>query len=670
MRRLSLYPKLAAAALRKNIRIFLPYLLACAGTVMMFDLLMGLVVDDAVASMNGGLQVQLMLGLGCVVVALFSAILLFYTNGVIIRHRKREFGLYNILGMEKRHIALVLLWETLYTALISFLGGIAGAFVFSKLAQLLLAKLLGGEVGLRLSFQPFAAAATLLLFLGIFLLTLIKNLAVIHRFRPVELLRSANVGEREPKSHWLLAGGGAVFLIAGYVLSLLTNDVYNAIGNFFVAVLLVIVGTYLLFTAFSIVLLKSLKRNKSYYYRTNHFVAVSGMLYRMKRNAMGLASICILSTMVLVTVSTTFSLYAGLGGVINAMYPTDMICQIPWENATAQEREPTWARVREIVAEYGLEIEDEEQYSMLSFVSAMKPDGVTLDFNRRAGLSEDDLVSFRIIVAEDYARLTGEPAGLEAGEALVYSIGKGSYERLMIGEIPLKLVKLDAFPVKLNERNLMRNALCLVVADDEMLLKIEAVQREAYGKNASRIQADYRFNLTGTDPQKATCEEAVHQYAFRESGMMSVASGKQEDYYNDYLPMYGSFFFVGMFLGFLFVMVTVMIIYYKQLSEGMDDAGRFQIMQKVGMTRLEVRSTIRSQVLTVFFLPLITAAVHVAFAFPMIAYLLRAFGMDDVLLFAQCTLGCLGVFTLLYIIVYLLTARAYYRIVDGAQTAQ
>ena len=667
MRRFSLYPKLAASALRKNIRIYLPYLLACAGTVMMFDLLMGLVSDEAISAMNGGVMVQVTLSLGCVVVALFSAILLFYANSVIIRRRKREFGLYNILGMEKRHIALVLLWETLYTALIAFVVGVAGAFVFGKLAQMLLLRILGGEASLQLSFQPVAAGVTLALFSGIFLLTLIKNLAVIHRSRPVELLHSASVGEREPKSRWLLAIIGAVFLIAGYVLSLRTNDVYNAIGNFFIAVLLVIIGTYLLFTAFSIVFLKSLRRNKKYYYRTNHFAAVSGMLYRMKRNAMGLASICILSTMVLVTVSTTFCLYAGLDSVMDAMYPSDMICQIRWESAAAQERELAWARVREIVEEHGLEIRDEERYSMLSFVAAMQPDGVTLDFNRRAGLSEDALVSFRIITAEDYAQLTGEPAELEAGEALAYAMGRISCERLMIGAIPLKLRRLEAFPVKLNERNLMRNALCLVVADDDTLLRIESVQREAYEKNASRIQADYRFNLTGTDAQKAVCEEAVHQYAFRESGMISTASGKQEDYLNDYLPMYGAFFFIGMFLGFLFTMVTVTIIYYKQLSEGMDDAGRFQIMQKVGMTRLEVRSSIRSQVLTVFFLPLFTAAVHVAFAFPMITYLLRAFGMDDVLLFAQCTLGCLGVFAALYVAVYLLTARAYYRIVDGAE---
>ena len=670
MRRLSLYPKLAAAALRKNIRIFLPYLLACAGTVMMFSLLMGLVLDDAISSMNGGVQVQITLSMGCFVVALFSAILLFYTNGVIIRQRKKEFGLYNILGMEKRHIALVLLWETLYTALISLLIGIAGSFVFGKLMQMLLLRMLGGEVSLHLQFQPMAAAAAAALFAGIFLLTLIKNLAVIHRARPVELLRSANVGEREPKSRWLLAIIGAAFLIAGYVLSLRTNDVYNAISNFFVAVLLVIVGTYLLFTAFSIVLLKTLRRNKAYYYRTNHFAAVSGMLYRMKRNAMGLASICILSTMVLVTVSTTFCLYAGLDGVMDAMYPSDVIARIPWSYAEPEAHEAAWARIREIAAEYDLEIRDEQIYDIIRFTAKMEDDGVTLDFGRRDGVDIDELVTLRVFVADDYERITGEPAMLEDGEALVWWTGRGPYERLMIGDIPLKLTHVEGFPVLPDYGNEVDNMLCLVVEDADMLRRIEAVQREAYGDFASEIRAEFRFNLSGTDRQRAKCEEAMRNYAFRESGMISVLSGRHMDYFNDYLPMYGAFFFVGMFLGFLFTMVTVTIIYYKQLSEGMDDSGRFEIMRKVGMTRVEVLSAIRSQVLTVFFLPLITAAVHVAFAFPMVMYLLRAFGMSDTLLFAKCTLGCLGVFAVIYVIVYLLTARAYYRIVDGAQTAQ
>ena len=668
MRRISLYPKLAATALRKNIRIYLPYLLSCAGTVMMFNLLMGLVTDDAIRGMNGGVQVQMTLGMGCVVVAVFSAILLFYTNGVIIRHRKREFGLYNILGMEKRHIALVLLWETLYTALISFAAGIAGAFVFGKLMQMVLVRMLGGEVSLQLSFQPVAAIATLGLFAGIFLLTLIKNLAVIHRSRPVELLHSASVGEREPKSRWLLAILGAAFLITGYVLSLRTSDVYNAIENFFIAVLLVIVGTYLLFTAFSIVLLKSLRKNKKYYYRTNHFAAVSGLLYRMRRNAMGLASICILSTMVLVTVSTTFSLYAGLDGVMDYMYPSDVIGRIPWayeENAEA--RAAAWASVRAIAAEHGLEIRDELLYDNLRFAAKMEDDGVTVDFGRRTGVSAGELVTLCLFTASDYARITGEPAALAGGEALVWWQGRGPYERLMIGDIPLKLTHVEGFDVPSSWGNDVENMIYLVVDGDETLRRIEAVQREAYDKAASEIREEYHFNLSGSDAAKAACEQDMQRYAFRESGMISVLSGRQMDYFNDYLPMYGAFFFIGMFLGFLFTMVTVTIIYYKQLSEGMDDSLRFRIMRKVGMTRIEVRSTIRSQVLTVFFLPLITAAVHVAFAFPMVRWMLSAFGMNDTALFARCTLGCFGVFAALYVIVYLLTARAYYRIVDGAE---
>ena len=663
MRKLALYPKLAASALKKNFRIYLPYLLACAGTVMMFQMLLGLVFDESVARLNGGTSIVTTLTLGAVVVAIFSAILLFYTNGVIIRHRKKEFGLYNILGMEKRHIALMLTWETLYTAAISFAAGAAGALLFTKLAQLIIVRMLHGSTDLKIGVNPATLAITLALFLGIFLMTLLKNLAVIHRARPVELLHSESVGEREPKSRWVLAALGLALLIAGYVMSVRTADVYNAITNFFIAVILVIFGTYFLFTAFSIVFLKMLRRNKRYYYRTNHFVSVSGMLYRMKRNAMGLASICILSTMVLVTVSTTFCLYAGLDEIVDNMNPNDAICKVHYEDAAADPEgcEASWARIREIVAEHGLEIENEQICDTVSFTTRLEDDGVALD----------ELLTIRAFRLEDYERITGQEIALVPGEALAWCEDGEFIERLNIGDLPLKLRPIDGFPVPRSQDNIETREMALVVRDAATLERVYEIQREAYGRFASALHRDMRLDLSGSADEKYECEKAVLDFTRRESGTNSryapvySASCREVDYREDYLPMYASLFFLGMFLGFLFVMVTVTIIYYKQVSEGMDDAGRFEIMRKVGMTRTEVRSSIRSQVLTVFFLPLIAAAVHTAFAFPMMKWLLLAFGMSDTALYARCTLGCFGVFAALYVIVYLLTARAYYRIVDS-----
>ena len=671
MRRASLYPKLAASALRKNIRIYLPYLLASTGTVMMFNLLLGLSTDPQVASLRGGAQVQLVLALGCIVVAIFSAILLFYTNGVIVRQRKREFGLYNILGMEKRHVGLVLLWETIYTALISFALGVLGSLVFSKLAQMLILHMLGGSVNLKLGFQPGAALATLALFLGIFLLTLVKNLAVLFRARPVELLRSASEGEREPKSRWLLAALGVLTLGGGYVLSLRTNDVYNAIGNFFIAVILVIIGTYLLFTTFSIVLLKALRKNKRYYYKTNHFVAVSGMLYRMKRNAMGLASICILSTMVLVTVSTTFSLYLGIDGVMDARYPSEVGYNMRWEETTDVQRAEALECVRALAENYDLQIEDDRRYAMLSFVSPLMEDGATLDFDRRSGVPSDRFIRLSVLMMEDYAGLGGAAMDLKPGEALLYSSRGRKMEEMHIGEISLRLHAQERFPERLS-MNIYADEVenvYLVVDGAQTLMQIAEVEQAAYGKNASTIRECVSFNLRGSEADVLAYETALVDVAVRGDYDWTLYNlrCRQKEYYEEYLAFYGAMFFLGMFLGFLFVMTTVTIMYYKQVSEGMEDRGRYAIMQKVGMTRAEVRSSIRSQVLTVFFLPLGTAAVHVACAFPMIVYILAAFGVQDVKLFALCTLGCFGVFTVLYIAVYLLTARAYNRIVEGRQ---
>ena len=669
MRKMRLYPKLAASALRKNIRIYLPYLLASTGTVMMFNLLLGLSTDPQLASLRGGANVQLVLALGCIIVAIFSAILLFYTNGVIVRQRKREFGLYNILGMEKRHVGLVLLWETIYTALISFVLGVLGSMVFSKLAQLLILHMLGGDVNLRLGFQPWAALATLALFLGIFLLTLIKNLAVIFRARPVELLRSATEGEREPKSRWLLAALGVITLGGGYVLSLRTNDVYNAIGNFFIAVILVIIGTYLLFTTFSIVLLKALRKNRRYYYKTNHFVAISGMMYRMKRNAMGLASICILSTMVLVTVSTTFCLYLGIDGVMDARYPSEVGYSMRWEETTDVQRAEALECVRALVEDYDLQIEDDRRYAMLSFVSLLMEDGATLDFDRRTGVPSERFISLNVLMMEDYAGLGGAAMDLKPGEALVYSSRGRKMEEMHIGEISLRLHAQECFPERVS-MNIYADEVenvYLVVDGVQTLLQIAEVEQSAYGKNASAIRECVSFNLKGSEADVLAYETALVDVAVRGDYDWTLYSlrCRQKEYYEEYLAFYGAMFFLGMFLGFLFVMTTVTIMYYKQVSEGMEDRGRYVIMQKVGMTRAEVRSSIRSQVLTVFFLPLGTAAVHVACAFPMIVYILAAFGVQDVKLFAKCTLGCFGAFAVLYIAVYLLTARAYNRIVEG-----
>lgn len=464
---------------------------------------------------------------------------------------------------------------------------------------------------------------------------------------------------------------GAVAMGGGYYIAIVTENPIKATMLFFVAVILVIIGTYLLFTTFSIVLLKALRKNRRYYYKTNHFVAVSGMLYRMKRNAMGLASICILSTMVLVTVSTTFSLYLGIDGVMDARYPSEVGYSLRWEETTQAQRGEALESVHALAEAHGVQIADEQRYSMLSFVSPLMEDGATLDFDRRSGVPSERFISLNVLMMEDYAGLGGAAMDLKPGEALLYSSRGRKMEEMHIGEISLRLHAQERFPERLS-MNIYADEVenvYLVVDGAQTLMQIAEVEQAAYGKNASTIRECVSFNLRGSEADVLAYETALVDVAVRGDYDWTLYNlrCRQKEYYEEYLAFYGAMFFLGMFLGFLFVMTTVTIMYYKQVSEGMEDRGRYAIMQKVGMTRAEVRSSIRSQVLTVFFLPLGTAAVHVACAFPMVVFILAAFGVQDVKLFALCTLGCFGVFTVLYVAVYLLTARAYNRIVEGRQ---
>mgnify|MGYP002541642225 CR=1 FL=1 len=529
----NLYPRLAATNLKKNRRFYLPYLLACIVIVALFCIMLTLASDPYLGQMQHGGSVSQVLGFGVFIMALFSAIILFYTNSTFTKQRKREFAIYNILGMEKRHISYVLFWESLYTAAMALFFGLVAAGVFSKLLQLVLVRLIGGEATFGLNIRLMSIGYTVVFFGALFLLLLLNTIRIIHLSNPVQLLRAGSEGEREPRSKWILALLGAVCLAAGYLISLRTNVALYAIQNFFPAVILVIIGTYLTFIALSVVVLKALRKNRRYYYKTSHFATVSGLIYRMSRNAAGLASICILSTMVLVTVSTTVSLYKGLDAYAAVRWPQDMTLTLMTDTRT--NTVPDVAPVLQVV-----------------------DDAMT-----RTGLTQSNVHGYHTVQFSALHALLCDPAFESAAEAA---------------------------------------------------------------------------NVQYTTDMRA-------------------------DGYPTLRSTYGGFLFLGFFLGFVFLFATVLIIYYKQVSEGYDDRGRFRIMQQVGMTPKEVKATIRTQVLLMFFLPLVTAAIHIAFAFPLIKQIVFAFGLQNVHLFLLCTLGTFGVFALLYTFVYLLTARTYYRIV-------
>ena len=663
----NLYPRLAATNLKKNRRFYLPYLLACIVIVALFCIILTLASDPYLGQMQHGGSVSQVLGFGVLIMALFSAIILFYTNSTFTKQRKREFAIYNILGMEKRHISYVLFWESLYTAAMALFFGLVAAGVFSKLLQLVLVRLIGGEATFGLNISLMSIGYTAAFFGALFLLLLLNTIRIIHLSNPVQLLRAGSEGEREPRSKWILALLGAVCLAAGYIISLRTNAALYAIQYFFPAVILVIIGTYLTFIALSIVVLKALRKNRRYYYKTSHFATVSGLIYRMSRNAAGLASICILSTMVLVTVSTTVSLYKGVDAYAAVRWPQDMTLTLMTDTQTntVPDVAPVLRVVDDTMTRSGLTQSNVHGYRTVRF-SAQRS-GDALDQFTGSGV---DAYTVMVLDTEGYAGLTGEQVTLAPGEALAWTDGKPFGDTVTICGRAFRLRQLDSFPLDSGSSIMGLHTLYLVVPDLDSVLELRA-QQNAYasehGGTRSMLNYTYQFDLSGTDDEQL---DALHTLlsdpAFEsaaEAANVQYTTDMRADGYPTLRSMYGGFLFLGFFLGFVFLFATVLIIYYKQVSEGYDDRGRFRIMQQVGMTPKEVKATIRTQVLLMFFLPLVTAAIHIAFAFPLIKQIVFAFGLQNVHLFLLCTLGTFGVFALLYTFVYLLTARTYYRIV-------
>lgn len=663
----NLYPRLAATNLKKNRRFYLPYLLACIVIVALFCIMLTLASDPYLGQMQHGGSVSQVLGFGVLIMALFSAIILFYTNSTFTKQRKREFAIYNILGMEKRHISYVLFWESLYTAAMALFFGLVAAGVFSKLLQLVLVRLIGGEATFGLNISLMSIGYTAVFFGALFLLLLLNTIRIIHLSNPVQLLRAGSEGEREPRSKWILALLGAVCLAAGYIISLRTNAALYAIQYFFPAVILVIIGTYLTFIALSIVVLKALRKNRRYYYKTSHFATVSGLIYRMSRNAAGLASICILSTMVLVTVSTTVSLYKGVDAYAAVRWPQDMTLTLMTDKQTntVPDVAPVLQVVDDAMTHSGLTQSNVHGYRTVRFSTLRSGDAI--DQFTGSGV---DAYTVMVLDTEGYADLTGEQVTLAPGDALAWTDGKPFGDTVTICGRAFRLRPLDSFPLDSGSSIMGLHTLYLVVPDLDSVLELRA-QQNAYasehGGTRSMLNYTYQFDLSGTDAEQLDALHALlSDPAFAsaaEAANVQYTTDMRADGYPTLRSMYGGFLFLGFFLGFVFLFATVLIIYYKQVSEGYDDRGRFRIMQQVGMTPKEVKATIRTQVLLMFFLPLVTAAIHIAFAFPLIKQIVFAFGLQNVHLFLLCTLGTFGVFALLYTFVYLLTARTYYRIV-------
>lgn len=656
-----LYPKLAATNIKKNGKTYFPYLLTCMLTVMMFYDLLMVSTNSALNTMPGASQLRLILNFAVTITGGFSAIFLFYTNSFLIRQRKKEMGLYQVLGMDKKNLTKMMLWESIYTAGAGILGGILLGIVFGRLIFLVLLKLIRFDVAFRFSVEPEAILITIALFAGIFLLVLIWNIVQVQRVNPVELLQGGKKGEKEPKANWLIAVLGVLLFGFGYYIAQTTESPLSAITKFFIAVILVIFGTYALFTAGSVVILKLLKKNKTYYYKTKHFISVSGLIYRMKQNAVGLANICIMSTIVLVLISVTASLYIGQENVMDTRFKTEFSAtsdQTTPENIQAMER-----IVKEETEKRQLQIIHEQKFRYVPLSALKEGNRLEFDIESGNGYDADKMRGLYVLPLEDYNALERTAVSLAEDEVLTYFPN----EDFESGEI---MIAGETYHVKenLQQSNLQKKRelgvtenVYLVMADDAAVEHVI----QLYGPTRVPITMQYllNFDLKGEKAAKIDALEAMKTRLETSGEVQSCYVEYREAYAQEFYGIYGGFFFLGIFVGFLFLMATVLTIYYKQISEGYDDKERYQIMQKVGMSRKEVKSSIRSQILTVFFVPLFMAVLHVAVAFKPITKLLLVFNLSDTHLSMMCTIGVSAVFAVFYVIVFAITSREYYKIV-------
>lgn len=614
---------------------------------------------------------QMILEMGTPVIAVFSWILLYYTNSFLIRRRQKEFGLYHILGMGKRELVKILIWENLMTAVISIAGGLLGGILFSKLAELAAVRIVGNHLGYKMTIEPKAIYYTVSLFLAIFAVILLRMLIFIFRTKPVDMLKSETAGEKPPKANWILAIVGLIILAGAYWIAVSIEEPMEAMLWFMVAVLMVIVATYLLFIAGSVAFCRLMQKKKNYYYKTRHFVSISSMVYRMKRNGAGLASICILSTMVLVMVSSTVCLYASIEGNLAKGYPQQF--SVEMASGSSLEDKDREKKLKETVGqtinENKIKLKETKEYHILSTACVKTDEGIKFEHENIKSL--DSLKMLYILTVADYNRLTGENLSLEKNELYVYlpdeAYEKDTFQVEGCGNWKNKGTPDNQF-ICGDDVETLNSGVYLIVPDEAVMDQFEAAQRAVYGENASSEKLCYAFDTDLSEEGQVSLvselQNNISTLQLQDEQFPMVNVNARAVSKSDYYALYGGLFFLGILLGSVFIFGMILIIYYKQITEGYEDQGRFSILMKVGMTRKEVRQSINSQVMTVFFLPLAMAGMHTAFSFPIIRKILKMFAMNDEKLLILVMICCYLAFAVFYAAVYLLTSREYYKIVS------
>ena len=679
MKKPLLYPKLAWQGIRKNAETYLPYLLMGILMVGVSYIMNYLTRPALMGALSMGGTTLMVLQMGKIVISVFSVIFLYYCNSFLIRRRMKEFGLYNILGMGKGNIARVMLWETLLTALLVFAGGLLLGLSLSQLVEMALINLLHADYTVPMElFYPDGVTWVLLLFGGIYVLILLANLLRMRLSNPVALLKSENTGEKPPKANWFFGLIGLLILLSAYYVAAVSQSPLEALIFFFIAVLMVIVATYLLLVSGSVTLCRMLRRNKRYYYQTRHFISVSAMAYRMKRNGAGMATICILCTMVLVILTSTVCLYGGTDSMVDAICPQDINLTIGLE---ARDGEENWERLDamqqmalDVTEEMGLTPENiTSQRALVATGKVQNGDyGIITD----ADSLKANVLELTVYPLSVYEQATGETVTLADRELLYASFKTNETFSSMsfYGSAPYRMIHAEKeLPKRLLSADYRSAWGCLVVFTNdaeafrsEITALVGEKSREAMMMDRLALHFDLDSEAD-TDTQeklvKTLRSEAMKSTGKDFYGMSSLSVDTRALCRRDYLSFFGGLFFLGMVLGPLFSIAAVLIMYYKQICEGYEDAERFAVMRKVGLTDAEIRRSVNSQVLTVFFAPLLMAGLHMLFAMPMIRLILGAFGLHNDSLFYGIGIGCYVVFAVIYALMYLLTSRRYYRIV-------
>ena len=672
------YPKLAFSSMRKNKRFYLPYILTCIGMVMMQYIIVFLSVTPVFSKMPGAGSLQMMLGLGGYIIGIFSVIFLFYTNSFLMRRRRKEFGLYNILGMGKFNIGRVLFWETVLTAAIALSVGLGLGIVLSKAAELSLMNMLHGDISYTISVSGKAIMTTLLCFLAIFALLMVNSLVKLSISSPISMLRSENVGEKKPKGNWLLGLIGLLFVGGAYYMALTIKNPLSALMWFFVAVIMVIVGTYMLFISGSVLMCNILKKNKKYYYNPKHFVSVSSMAYRMKRNGAGLASICILGTMVLVMIASTSCLYFGAEDAMGSRYPREINSTVTFEDPSEMSEENV-AILREkaetAAAGEGVTEKNILDYRYAQATGVVDETGeIDVDIAYLSEVSEsdiDNLYIYYFMSLDDYNKMTNQNKTLEDNQALIYvNRGEYDYKKIKIGDnINYEIVEevdecVDSPYASMDAVS----SVFIVVKDLDSCMEILDALSEMYGQTLIQLRWNYGFDTGLSDERQIEVRDSMigtfdNLLRDGESSFSGVSCESLADNKADFYGTFGGLLFLGAMLSIVFIFAAVLIIYYKQISEGYEDQSRFDIMQKVGMTKREIRKSINSQLLIVFFLPLVAAGIHLTFAFPFVHKILLLFNLMNAKLLIATTAITFLIFAAFYMLVYRITSNAYYKIV-------